>query len=168
MNTNKKDSIVLYTDKRGNVEFRADIEKNTLWATQERIAYLFNTSKQVISWHMTNIFKQKELKEKSVVKDSLTTGQDSKQYLTKFYNLDAIIAVGYRINSKKATKFRIWATNILREYLIRGFNLNRRKLVASTENFDDLHEAIKFIESKPEGKPLKAKITVRLTKDLVP
>ena len=107
--------------------------------------------------HLQNIFKSGELNKNSVCKESLHTGKDSKQYLTKLYNLDAIIAVGYRVNSKKATKFRIWATNILRQYLIRGFNLNQRKLVASTENFNDLHEAIKFIESKPEGKPLKQK-----------
>lgn len=167
MNTNKKDRIVLYTNKKGNVELRADVERDTLWATQEQIAQLFETSKQLVSWHMTNIFKQGELQRRPTVKESLTVASNNKQYRFKFYNLDAIIAVGYRVNSKKATEFRIWATSILREYMVRGFNLNRRKLVSSEEKFDDLHNAIDFIESKSGGR-LKAKVTVRLSKDLIP
>ncbi len=134
MNKNIKESVVLYTDKSGKVELHADVEKNTLWTTQEQIGQLFKVSSQNITMHLQNIFKSGELNKNSVCKESLHTGKDSKQYLTKLYNLDAIIAVGYRVNSKKATKFRIWATNILRKYLIRGFNLNQRKLVASTEN----------------------------------
>jgi len=97
-----------------------------------------------------------------------TTAQDGKQYLTKFYNLDVIIAVGYRVNSKMATHFRIWATRILRTYLVKGFNLDRRKLAISTEKFEDLKEAIAFMESPSRGGPLKAKLTVRLSKNLLP
>jgi hypothetical protein len=145
---------------------RADTEKDTLWATQEQIGQLFQVSSQNITMHLKSIFKSGELNKNSVCKESLHTGKDSKQYLTKFYNLDAIIAVGYRVNSKKATKFRIWATGILREYLINGFNLNKNKLVSREEKFNDLHEAISFIESKSD-KPMKAKISVRLTKDLI-
>jgi len=167
MDKNTKDKIILYTSKNGDVELRADAEKDTLWATQEQIGRLFGTSKQLVSWHIANVFKEVELKSKSTVKDSLTVVSNNRHYLTKFYNLDVIIAVGYRVNSKKATKFRIWATGILREYLIRGFNLNRRKLVVSDEKLNDLNSAIKFIESKSENGPLKAKITVRLSKDLI-
>ncbi len=163
-----ENKIVLYTDKRGNVELRADIEGNTLWATQEQIAILFDASKQTISRHMLRIFKEGELRSNSVVKYYLTTGPDSKIYSRKSYNLDAIIAVGYRVNSKRATKFRIWATRILREYLIKGFNLDQRKLAISTERFDDLKEAIAFMESESRGGPLKAKMTVRMSKNLLP
>ena len=166
MKTNIKDQIVLYTGKNGKVELRADTEKDTLWGTQERVAQLFDCSADNVSLHLKNIFKEKELIEKSVTEDSSVTARDGKQYLTKLYNLDAIIAVGYRVNSKKATKFRIWATGILREYLINGFNLNKNKLVTSDVRLEDLHEAINFIESKSH-KPMKAKISVRLTKDLI-
>ena len=83
------------------------------------------------------------------------------------YSLDIILAVGYRTNSKKAIAFRKWATGILRDYLVKGFRLDKRKLVDSRENLHDLHEAIDFIESQSDGEPLKAKISVRLTKDLI-
>jgi hypothetical protein len=128
--------------------------------------------------HIKNIFKTRELRENSVVKDFLITASDGKVYSYRLYNLDVILAVGrsalrasgsksYRVNSKKATKFRIWATRILRQYLIKGFNLDGRKLTVSSDKLDDLHEAIKFIESKPEDGQLKAKITVRMTRDLI-
>ncbi len=120
-----ENKIVLYTDKRGNVELRADVEKDTIWATQAQISRLFGVDTRTVNEHLTNIFKTRELNEISVIRKFRITAKDSKQYLTKFYNLDAIIAVGYRVNSKKATKFRIWATRILREYLVKGFNLDK-------------------------------------------
>ena len=160
--------IVLYTDKRGNVELRADVEKDTLWATQEQIARLFDVTIPNVSMHIRNIFKTRELRENSVVKDFLTTAADNKVYSRRFYNLDVIIAVGYRVNSKTATHFRIWATRILRTYLVKGFNLDQRKLAVSSEKLEDLKEAIAYMESRPRGGPLKAKITVRLSKDLLP
>jgi hypothetical protein len=170
MNKNTKDDIIIYTDKSGKVELRADTEKETLLATQLQIARIFGTTIPNINTHLKKIYREGELKEKSTIKDSLivqTEGDRSIQRPVILYNLDAIIAVGYRVNSKKATKFRIWATGILREYLVRGFSLDQRKLVSFEGKLDDLHEAINFIESKSD-KPLKAKITVRLTKDLIP
>jgi hypothetical protein len=85
-----------------------------------------------------------------------------------FYSLDIILAVGYRTNSKKAIVFRKWATGVLRDYLVKGFNLNQRKLVASDQKFNDLQEAISFLESRSSDKPLKAKVIIRLSKDLMP
>lgn len=159
----------MYTDKNGRVELRTDIKKETLLATQNQIARIFGTTLQNVNLHLVNIYKDGELKKRPTIKESLivqTEGGRSIQRPVILYNLDAIIAVGYRVNSKKATKFRIWATGILRDYLIRGFSVNQRKLVVSEKSLDDLHEAIDFIESKSD-KPLKAKITVRLTKDLI-
>jgi hypothetical protein len=124
MNKNIKDQIVLYTDKQGNVELRADIEKSTLWAMQAQIAELFDVNPQAITKHLNNIFKTKELRRDSVCSKMEHTAGDGKKYIVNLYNLDAIIAVGYHVNSKKATKFRIWATRILRDYLIKGFSLN--------------------------------------------
>ncbi|MDE1975600.1 MAG: virulence RhuM family protein, partial [Patescibacteria group bacterium] len=81
-----------------------------------------------------------------------------------FYNLDAVIAVGYRVNSKKATKFRIWSTRILRQYLVKGFSLNEHRLSVSTDKFDELDRAIEFLKSSPGPEPLKAKVSVRMSK----
>jgi hypothetical protein len=170
MNTKNKDQIVLYTDKQGNVELRADIERETLWATQAQISELFEVNIPTINEHLKNIFKTNELEKISTIRNFRIVRDERGRKVKRninFYNLDVIIAVGYRVNSKKATQFRIWATGILRKYLVKGFSLNKRKLVSSDENFDNLHEAIDFIESKSD-KPLKAKITVRLTKDLLP
>ncbi len=163
----KTNSIVLYTDKHGKVELRADVGNNTLWATQDQIAYVFNTTKQNIGLHIKNIFKTKELRENSVVKESFTTAADNKRYSAKFYNLDAIIAVGYRVNSKRATRFRIWATRVLREYLVNGFFIRQRKLTGPEQNYDNLQEALTFMESESKGGLLKARLSLRLYKDVM-
>jgi hypothetical protein len=99
-----------------------------VWLTQNLIAELFQTTKQNISLHLKNIFKEGELNENSVVKDFLTTASDGKNYKTKFYNLDAIISVGYRVNSQRATQFRQWATSVLRDFSIRGYVLDKERL----------------------------------------
>ena len=167
INNSVDNKVVLYTDKRGNVELRADVEKETIWATQTQIAALFDCSIDNISLHMKNIFKDMELKENSVTEESSTTAQDGKQYLTKFYNLDAIIAVGYRVNSKRATKFRIWATRVLREYLVNGFAIRQKKLAGPEQNFENLQEALTFMESGSQGGPLKGRLSLRLYKDVI-
>jgi hypothetical protein len=168
MNTDKKDSIVMYTDKQGKVELRADVEKDTLWATQAQIAEIFKSTKQNIGLHLKNIFLTRELKENSVVKDFFTTASDGKRYSAKFYNLDCIIAVGYRINSKKATQFRIWATGILRDHLIKGFSVDKKKLSNSPERLVGFHEAVAFLESKQNAGKLKGRMSVTLSKKFEP
>lgn len=163
--------IVLYTDKRGNVELRADVEKDTLWATLDQIAKLFCRDKSVISRHLRNIFATKELDKKATVAKSATVQIEAGRRVTRnieYHNLDVILSVGYRVNSKEATQFRIWATGVLREYVTNGYALNRYKLEKVPENLKDMHEAIEFIESKSIGGTLKGKITVKLSKDLVP
>lgn len=164
-----ENKIVLYTDKRGNVELRADIEKNTLWATQAQIARVFETTIPNISIHIKRIYKERELIKEATIKESLIVQHEGGRTIRRpviLYNLDMAIALGYRVNSKKATQFRIWATGILHDYLVKGYSLNKRRLATSEEKFDDLHEAIEFIESKAKGGPLKAKVTVRLSKDM--
>lgn len=142
-----KNKIILYTDKRGNVELRADVEKETIWATQDQIAGLFDTTKQNIGLHFKNIFKTKELERNSVVKDFFTTAADGKQYKVNFFNLDAILSVGYRVNSKQATQFRIWATKTLREYLVKGIVVNVTRLERTPDRMiKDLDEKIRFIQ----------------------
>lgn len=163
-----KNNIVIFEDKKGNVELRADIEKDTIWATQAQISDLFDVGIPAVNEHLKNIFKTNELREISVIRNFRITAKDGKLYLTKFYNLDAIIAVGYRINSKKATLFRIWATGVLREYLKRGYALDQYKLGKSPEALEGLDDAIALIESKKYPGKLKGKIVIKLTKTLEP
>ena len=123
---NKMVKTLLYVGDEGEVSLDVivDHERETFWATQKTMAEVFGVSKQNISYHLKDIFKTGELKEISVVKKILTTASDGKKYNTNFYNLDAIISVGYRVNSKNATHFRIWATQQLRELIIKGFVLD--------------------------------------------
>ncbi len=162
--------LVLYTDKRGNVELRADIEKDTIWASQAQIARLFDVNPQAIIKHLKNIYREGELVKTSTCSKmeqvQIESGRAVKRSID-FYNLDAIIAVGYRVNSKKATQFRMWATRILREYLVKGYNLNERQLARSEQSFSDIEEALAYMKSTIGGKPLKAKMSIRITKDLV-
>ena len=117
--------IVMYQpDETIRLEVR--VENETVWLTQQQMADLFLTTKQNISLHINNIFNEDELIKNSVVKESLTTAKDGKRYKTNFYNLDVIISVGYRVKSKRGTKFRQWANRVLKEYIIRGYVLNQQ------------------------------------------
>lgn len=128
-----KPEVVIYQAKSGAIELRGDFGKETVWATQDQIAELFSTTKQNISLHFKNIFKNKELDESSAVKDFLTTATDGKRYKVKFYNLDAILSVGYRVNSRQATTFRQWATSTLRKHLVDGYTINKSRI---SKNYD--------------------------------
>ena len=121
-------SLEIYRVEEGEVVFDIDREKETIWATQEEMATIFNVDRTVIGRHLRNIFKDGELDENRVCAKNAHTAADGKTYLTKFYNLDAIISVGYRINSKKATKFRVWATGVLKRYVVDGAAVNERRL----------------------------------------
>ena len=164
----EKNNLVIYQGKNGEVELRADIKKDTIWATQDQIASVFETTKQNIGQHLKSIFSDRELTPNSVVKDFFTTAGDGKKYKVKFYNLDAIIAVGYRVNSKKATQFRIWATSILHRYLVDGHALNKPRLESAPEKLVGLYKTIAFLESKSLSGKLKGRITLKLTEDMEP
>jgi hypothetical protein len=134
-------------DLRTRIEVR--LENETVWLNQLQMSELFQTSKQNVSLHIQNIFQERELEEGSVVKEYLTTAADGKSYRTKFYNLDVIISVGYRVKSHRGTQFRIWATQRLREYLIKGFTLDdeRLKQAGGGNYFDELLARIRDIRS---------------------
>lgn len=144
-----KNNMLIYVSKDGNVKVDVDIQNEDIWMSQEVMANLYSTTKQNVSYHLNNIFKEGELDKNSVVKDFLTTANDGKKYNVLHYNLDAIIAVGYRINSKKATEFRIWGTKVLKEYMIKGFALNDERLKNNGENsyFEELLARIRDIRS---------------------
>lgn len=119
-----ENEIIIYQTQDGQTKIDVRIENETVWLSQNQMAELFQTTKQNISLHIKNIFEEGELLENSVVKDYLTTASDGKNYNTKHYNLDVIISVGYRVKSLRGTQFRIWATQVLKEYMKKGFALN--------------------------------------------
>jgi hypothetical protein len=120
--------ILLYTDAHGKVKVEVIYEEETFWLSQKKMAELFDVSVPTINEHLQNIFKSNELNEPSVIRKFRITAADGKNYNTNFYNLDAIIAVGYRVNSHRATQFRIWATQTLKEFIIKGFVLDDERL----------------------------------------
>ena len=117
-------NLLIYQTQDGSTKIQVQLTDNTVWLTQADMVELFQTTKQNISLHIKNIFEEGELDENSVVKEYLTTAADGKNYRTKGYNLDVIISVGYRVKSLRGNQFRIWATERLREYLIKGFTMN--------------------------------------------
>lgn len=120
--------FLLYTAPSGDVKVEIFFHNENVWLTQKRMAELFNVNVPAISKHLKNIFESGELQENSVISILETTAEDGKNYQTKYYNLDAIISVGYRVNSSQATQFRIWATNLLREFMIKGFIMDDDRL----------------------------------------
>ncbi len=147
----QRSPIVLYTTDDGKVTVKVVLANETFWLTQKTIAELFGVQVPAISKHLKNIFETNELIEDSVVSIMETTASDGKNYSTKFFNLDAVIAVGYRVNSVKATHFRIWATNTLREFIIKGFVLNDEMLkngrAFGRDYFEELLERIREIRA---------------------
>ncbi len=141
--------IIIYKTDDGQVEIEVQLEDENVWLTQNSMAKLFDTTKQNISLHIKNIFNEHELDENSVVKENLTTAKDGKNYKTKVYNLDLIISVGYRVKSIRGTQFRIWANKLIKEYLIKGYNLNvkRFKNNGGGSYFEEVLEKIRDIRS---------------------
>lgn len=121
-----ENQIIFYQTESSNVNINVTFYNESFWLTQKNIAHLFGVEVPAISKHFKNIFESGELNEISVISKMETTASDGKKYVTSFYNLDAIIAVGYRVNSKQATQFRIWATNTLNEYISKRLCFKRR------------------------------------------
>ena len=141
--------LIIYKNSEGNIIVDAIYKDETLWLSQKGMAKVFECSTDNISLHLKHIFEEKELDKKSVTEKCSLTADDGKNYNTTIYSLDAIIAVGYRVNSKKATEFRIWATKILKEYMTKGFALNDERFINGnkydTKYFNELLERIKTI-----------------------
>lgn len=121
-------NIILFESSDGEVTLEVTSDRDTVWLNQQQMACLFGTSKQNISLHINNCFKEGELEKTAVVKDFLTTAKDGKRYMTAYYNLDVIISVGYRVKSQRGVEFRRWATEVLRRYIIEGRAENEKRL----------------------------------------
>ena len=182
----KKHEIILFTSQDGVVSVPATLEHDTIWLTQDQMAAIFEVKRPAVTKHLSNIFKTKELVEESTCSILEHMGQgDTRVYVTKYYNLDAIIAVGYRVNSKRATQFRIWATAVLRDYILKGYAVNDERLktlgqvvsiLRRTENRLDTSQVLSVVErymsaldllddydhqciGKPKGRKGKARLT---------
>jgi excisionase family DNA binding protein len=138
--------IAIYQGKNGP-EIEARIENLTVWLSQKQMAVLFNKGVPAVNEHIRNIFNEGELEESSVIRKFRTTASDGKSYDTNFYNLDVIISVGYRIRSKEGTAFRIWATGVIKDHLVRGYTLNEKQLEQSRAEIKELKKTIDRIVS---------------------
>jgi len=137
-----ENELIIYQPDEKSSRLEVRIENETVWLTQAQMVELFESTKQNISLHTNNIFKDHELEEDSVVKYSLTTAADGKRYKTKHYNLDVIISVGYRVKSQRGTQFRIWANKVLKDYLLKGHAINQR--------FERIEKDIHFLKNKTD------------------
>lgn len=143
--------LIFYSTPQGHIKVEVIFEDETFWLSQKRMAELFGVDVRTVNEHLKNIFKTGELSEDSVIRNFRTTAADGKSYNTKFYMLDAILAVGYRVNSAQATQFRIWATKVLKEFITKGFVLDDERLKQGRhfgkDYFDELLERIREIRA---------------------
>ncbi|SRX53893.1 virulence RhuM family protein [Aequorivita sp. CIP111184] len=150
--SNLQNNFILYNAPNGAITLKVLLQNETIWLTQKMMAELFDVGVPAINKHLANIFESNELAEDSVISILETTAADGKNYKTKFYNLDAVISVGYRVNSAKATQFRIWATKTLKEYIIKGFVLDDNRLkqgeaIFGKDYFRELLERVRSIRA---------------------
>jgi len=158
----QKGEIVIYRTEDGKATVDVQLREETVWLTQNQIAALFGTQRPAITKHLRNIFKSKELREGSVSSVLEHTARDGKTYRTRFYNLDAILSLGYRVNSRRATQFRIWANTVLREHLVRGYTLNEKRLQENRQRLKELEAAVELVEKAKSTKALSASETAGL------
>lgn len=157
-NKYNKGEIVIYKNAKEGAKVEVRLENETVWLPLNQIAKLFDTDKSGISRHVKNIYKSGELNPEATVAKIATVQKEGRREikrLIEFYNLDLILSVGYRVNSKRATQFRIWANKILKQYLIRGYAVNEKRLLEAKERFANLQEVISFLKTKSEKELLK-------------
>ncbi len=158
-----ENKMVIYQTKSRALALRCDLEKETVWATQAQIAKMFQTERSVITKHIKNTINEEELVENSVCAKFAHTAEDGKTYEVQFYNLDMILSVGYRVNSKRATEFRQWATKTLRDHITRGYTINRKRVV---QNYDAFMKAVVDVqELLPEHVTLDPKAVLDLIEE---
>lgn len=159
--------IEIYRSKKGDTQIEVRFEEDTVWLSQDQMASLFRQTKQNISLHINNVFKEKELSRKATVKESLTVQKEGKRQVSRkiqHYNLDVIISVGYRVKSIRGTQFRQWATTRLKDYLVKGYAVNEQRLKASQQQLTDLKKSMRLLETVVKRKQLTSHEAVGLLK----
>lgn len=141
--------IILYQSENGSSAIDVHLKDETVWLTQKQISSLFETERSVVTKHISNVFRTGELGKSSVCAKFAHTAQDGKAYQTNFYNLDMIIAVGYRVNAKRGTQFRIWATSVLKDHLVRGYSINQRRL--AEKGTEEVRQVLSLLANTLEG-----------------
>jgi len=142
----KENEIIIYITEDGKETFEVNLKEETAWLSQRQMAELFEKDVRTINEHIKNIFSEGELEENSVIRNFRITASDGKKYNTNMYNLDLIISVGYRVNSKRGTQFRIWATNVLKNHLIQGYSINQKRLQENQAKIKELQKTARMIE----------------------
>ncbi len=158
----EKKQLAIYQAENGAIELREDFDNDTIWATQKQMAEVFGVDVRTINEHIQNIFKTEELEENSVIRKFRITASDGKKYNTKHYNLDTIISVGYRVNSKTATNFRRWATKTLKQHITEGYTINPERV---SKNYDNFLDAVDKVQKLlPKDNTLQADDILELIK----
>ena len=148
------DKIIIYQSADGKASLDVHLEQETVWLSQEQMAELFGRERSVITKHLRNVFKEGELEEASVRAKYAHTAADGKTYQTKFYNLDVIISVGYRVKSQRGTQFRQWATTVLRDHLVQGYTINQQRLTEQAEKLTEMQQAMGLLTRTLERQQL--------------
>ena len=163
--TGNSNELVIYQTKQGEILLRGDFDKETIWASLDQIAKLFGRDKSVISRHLRNIYQEEELSEKATVAKNATVQKEGKREVIReieYYNLDAIISVGYRVNSKTATQFRQWATKTLRQHIVEGYTINPDRI---SQNYATFMKAVQQVQAVlPAGEVMDGKEVLELVR----
>ena len=168
-----KGEVVIYKAKSGDICLDVKLAKETAWLSQKQMAVLFDKDIRTVSEHIQNVFNEGELERESTIRKFRIVQVEGKRHIERdvdFYNLDVIISVGYRVKSKRGTQFRVWATTVLKNYLVQGYALNQKRLIEREANLKELQETIAFISSKasyvsdPKEKETMIKIITNLLK----
>jgi prophage maintenance system killer protein len=154
MKEEHRGDIVIYKARGGKTAIEVTLQQETVWLSQAQLSDLFDKNKRTISEHIRNIFKERELSENSVVRKFRTTATDGKSYEINYYNLDVIISVGYRVKSQRGTQFRIWATQVLKDHLIKGYSINEKRLQEENERLAELQQTVNLMGRVIQGREL--------------
>ena len=154
MNEERRGEIVIYRTTDGKAVLEVKLQEETVWLSQAQVGQLFDKNKRTISEHISNLFKEGELIENAVVRKFRTTAADGKSYQVEYYNLDVIISVGYRAKSQRGTQFRIWATQVLKDHILKGYSINEKRLKEQNARLLELQKTVSLMQRVMEGREL--------------
>ncbi|HVV04150.1 MAG TPA: RhuM family protein [Puia sp.] len=157
----ERESIVFYQAGSSDSRIEVRLEKESVWLNLNQIAALFDRDKSLISRNLSSVFQENELERNSVVAKNATTGTDGKTYQVEYFNLDVIISIGYRVKSQKGIQFRIWANQVLKEYLIKGYALDKKRFQQQSRQLEELRQTVKLLGNVIEKKSLNSEEEAR-------